>query len=119
MSPSLASKAVITAHLIPRLDVGVSALGGIASATIFLDLDSSASVTLTMNAAASAALTAAPGAGVTTSTSTSVDGCIGSGVAINVNAGVQGSFFSLFDQSTKVNLFTKDFEISKVCPPSS
>jgi hypothetical protein len=118
VSPSLASKAVVAAHLIPRLDVGVSALGGVAAATIFLDLDTSASVTMTLNAAANAGVAVAPdatgAAAVTTSASASIDGCVNAGAALNVNAGADGSFFGLFDKSTQVNLFTKDFDVFQV-----
>ncbi|KAF8073317.1 hypothetical protein FPV67DRAFT_1409522 [Lyophyllum atratum] len=115
VSPSVASKAVIAAHLIPRLDVGVSALGGAAEATVFLDLDTSASVTMTLNAGASAGVAVESNTGdVTKSASASVDGCISANTALNVNAGAEGSFFGLFDSSIKVPLFGKDFELFKV-----
>ncbi|KAG6907149.1 hypothetical protein DXG01_010326 [Tephrocybe rancida] len=116
VSPSLASKAVVVAHVIPRLDVGVSALDGAAKATIFLDLDTSASITMTLNAAASASVgVETTNKAVTKGASASVDGCISASTAFNVNAGAKGSFFGIFDKGTKVLLFGKDSELFKVC----
>ncbi|KAF5370996.1 hypothetical protein D9615_010020 [Tricholomella constricta] len=116
VSPLIASKAVVAAHLIPRLDIGVSALGGSAEATVSLDLDTSATVTMNLNAAAAAgvALESTTGA-ASNSASASVDGCVKANAALNVNAGADGSFFGLFDRSTKVPLFGKDFEVFQKC----
>jgi hypothetical protein len=44
----------------------------------------------------------------------SFSGCFEIDGALDVNAGATGSFFDLFDANTKVNLFSKDFEIFKV-----
>jgi hypothetical protein len=44
----------------------------------------------------------------------SFGGCIEIGAGLDVNAGADASFFGLFDQGTKVNLFTKKFQIFKV-----
>ncbi|RDB30165.1 hypothetical protein Hypma_012365 [Hypsizygus marmoreus] len=116
VSPSLASKAIVTAHLIPRLDIGVSALGGVAEATVFLDLDTSASVTMTLNAAANAGASVETSTGdVTSGASGGIDGCVKAGAALNVNAGAEGSFFGIFDKSTQVPLFGKEFEVFQKC----
>jgi hypothetical protein len=40
----------VTGHLIPRIDIGLSALGGIVSTTISLNLDASAGLDLSTNA---------------------------------------------------------------------
>ncbi|KAG6857113.1 hypothetical protein H0H87_009238 [Tephrocybe sp. NHM501043] len=115
VSPSIASKAVVAAHVIPRLDVGVSALGGAADATIFLNLDTSASITMTLNAAASATVgVETTDKSVSKSANASVDGCISANTALNVNAGADASFFGIFDKGTTVPLFGKDFQLFKL-----
>ncbi|KAK1222410.1 hypothetical protein PQX77_014743 [Marasmius sp. AFHP31] len=111
VTPSVASKAVLEAHIIPTLLLGVTALGGTAKANVFLDLDASAGVTLSLDA------------NVTASTdgtkSGSVNGCIDVGSGFDVNAGADASLFGLFDKNTKVNLFTKKFSLFKKCLPGS
>ncbi|KAH9475749.1 hypothetical protein JR316_0011308 [Psilocybe cubensis] len=49
------------------------------------------------------------------STTTSLGGCFDIEAALDVSAGADGSFFGLFDKSTKVDLFNKKFEILKKC----
>ncbi|PPR03912.1 hypothetical protein CVT24_008115, partial [Panaeolus cyanescens] len=52
----------VEAHLIPTVNLGVSALGGIVDATVFLNLDASAKMELTASAGVDGSLTI-PGAG--------------------------------------------------------
>ncbi|KAJ7087908.1 hypothetical protein B0H15DRAFT_736963, partial [Mycena belliarum] len=103
VTPSVSSKAVVAAHVIPRLDLGVSGLAGLAQATVFLNLDASASMTLTLDADANAAVTSVDGG--SQSNSASVSGCIDIGAGLAVSAGADAKFFGLFDPSTKVDLF--------------
>ncbi|KAK7457177.1 hypothetical protein VKT23_010476 [Stygiomarasmius scandens] len=112
VSPSVNSSMTITAHLIPTIDIGVSALSGAAEATIFLDLDASVSTTLSLNAGATASNTSTDGG---SGASASVDGCVDVGAELDVNAGADSSFFGLFDKTTQVNLFSKKFELFKKC----
>ncbi|KAJ7246984.1 hypothetical protein C8J57DRAFT_1359761 [Mycena rebaudengoi] len=107
VTPSVASKGTVAAHVIPRIDLGISGLAGLASATVFLNLDASAQMNLNLNAAVTASTDAA--------TTKSVDGCIDIGAGFDVNAGASASFFGLFDPSTQVNLFSKKFELFKRC----
>ncbi|KAJ8519111.1 hypothetical protein ONZ45_g3930 [Pleurotus djamor] len=51
---SISVKGSIEAHLIPRVEFGISALKGLAKATVFLDLDASATLSLDLNEHASA-----------------------------------------------------------------
>ncbi|CAK5268431.1 unnamed protein product [Mycena citricolor] len=51
--PNVAVTGSITAHLIPSINLGVSALGNAASAKIFLELDANAGVTLNLDASTS------------------------------------------------------------------
>ncbi|KAF8171161.1 hypothetical protein K438DRAFT_1982156 [Mycena galopus ATCC 62051] len=51
-SPSVQATGTLTAHLIPTINLGISAIGGKASATVFLALDTSASLVLSLDASA-------------------------------------------------------------------
>lgn len=112
VSPSVASKGVVEAHLVPKLDLGISALGG-AEATVFVELDSSASATLTLNGKANVGATLEDNQ-ASTSAGASVDGCASVDGGIDVNAGADAAFFDLFDASTSVPLFTKKYQIFQV-----
>jgi len=126
VSPSVASKGIIEAHLIPRIDVGITVLSGIATATVYLDLDASAAVTLSLNATAQSNATVPHSSAVSTTMSDpvarsdvadktgNVNGCVDVGAALDVNAGAQDKLFGIFDQSTKVNLFHKHFDLFTV-----
>ncbi|KAJ7708197.1 hypothetical protein B0H17DRAFT_1031883 [Mycena rosella] len=111
VAPSVASKGVVSAHVIPRLDLGVSGLAGTASATVFLTLDASASMTLSLDANATAGVSTTDPAAA----SANVNGCIDVGAGLAVTAGASADFFGLFDPNTKVNLFTKNFDLFKKC----
>jgi hypothetical protein len=84
-----------TAHIIPQIDLGLSALG-IASADVFLDLDASADFT------------------VSTTSVANPQPCVTASADINVGVGAQGSFFSLFDDSVSKSLFDKSFPLFQV-----
>ncbi|KAG5640821.1 hypothetical protein DXG03_006893 [Asterophora parasitica] len=116
VTPNVASSAVVSAHLIPRVDLGLNALGGVAQATVSLDLDASASVNLKLNGAANANLEVESTTGdVSSSAGASVDGCVKTTTAINVNGNADSSFFSIFDRAVKVPIFGKDFEAFEKC----
>ncbi|RDB30162.1 hypothetical protein Hypma_012361 [Hypsizygus marmoreus] len=106
VAPSLASTATANAHIIPRLDIGINALGGAVTAAVFLDLDASATVVLTLNAAAS---------GGSGGTSGSVTGCVDADAGLNVHAGADASFFGIFDKTTQVSLYSRSFDIYQKC----
>ncbi|TDL21237.1 hypothetical protein BD410DRAFT_771726 [Rickenella mellea] len=111
VSPGVASKGTLEAHIIPTVDIGLSALGNLASATIFLNLDSNAIMTLSLNAGSNATINtngkATAGAGV--------DGCVDVSGGVSANAGAQGKFLNLFDDTTSVPIFQKNFELFKKC----
>ncbi|KAL0065903.1 hypothetical protein AAF712_007026 [Marasmius tenuissimus] len=109
VAPSVSSKVVLEAHLIPTLLLGIDVLKQ--GANIFLDLDGSATVTMTLDANATASTDGTE--------SGNVNGCIDVGSGFDVNAGADASFFGLFDKSTKVNLFSKKFQLFKKCLPGS
>jgi hypothetical protein len=84
-------------HLIPQISLGVNALGGAASASVFLDFDAS----LGLQGSVSSAVNPQP--------------CLSGNADINVGVGAQGLFFGLFDASTGRSLFEKDFSLFQVC----
>jgi hypothetical protein len=92
----IASTFEATAHLIPQIDIGLSALGGIASASVFVDLDASTDFTASTTSVANPQL------------------CVSASTDINVGVGAEGSFFSLFDESVSKSLFDKTFPLFQV-----
>ncbi|KAJ3981393.1 hypothetical protein F5890DRAFT_1417792 [Lentinula detonsa] len=127
VTPSVKSTGSLTAHLIPSLNLGVQALDNLASATVFLDLDASATMQLSLDAAAAlssvSVVASSPAAHATASTTSStttsstglqLGGCVEIDTGLAVNAGADGKFFDLFDASTQVPLFSKEFVLFKV-----
>ncbi len=94
----------VTGHLIPQVDIGLSALGGIASTTVFLNLDASTDLNVFANADGSRGNnTAAPAGGA--------QACVDANTELAVNIGAQASFFDFFDESTGATLFDKSFPL--------
>lgn len=54
VSPSVRATGTLTGHLIPSLNLGITALAGAAEATVFLELDASATMRLTLEGRAEA-----------------------------------------------------------------
>ncbi|KAG9224484.1 hypothetical protein CCMSSC00406_0007677 [Pleurotus cornucopiae] len=123
---TVAGKVDLEAHIIPQLDIGITALGGTAKANIFLNLDASAKVGLKLNGNAKAAVTTAKpkkraefnqlaARQAATAASAGVEGCVDITAGLSVDAGVDANFFGLFDPTTKLNLFSKQFELFSKC----
>lgn len=117
LSPSVRANGKVEAHLIPTLNLGISALGDVAEATVFLNLDASATATLNLEAKL-------PGAAATIGRrdelearqqEASFGGCFDVKAGFSVNAGADASFFAVFDTGTSVTLFEKEFELFQVC----
>ncbi|KAF8472215.1 hypothetical protein DFH94DRAFT_655780 [Russula ochroleuca] len=96
-SPDVGATFEATGHLIPQVDIGLSALGGIASTTVFLNLDASADFT------------------VSTTSIASPQPCVNASSDLNVGVGAQGSFFDLFNASVGTSLFDKEFPLFQKC----
>lgn len=94
-----------------QLEIGITAFEKVASANIFLDLDASAK--LGLNGSTSASVTGT--ANSTDVSTTAPQGCVDVTAQLSVNAGADGKFFSLFDESDQVSLFDKTFDIFQVC----
>ncbi|KAF8877426.1 hypothetical protein BD779DRAFT_1557588, partial [Infundibulicybe gibba] len=195
-SPAVKATGSVEAHLIPSLNLGVSALGGIVNAGVFVALDASATMQLSLEAQAEAGVTineaskravkatppltttksvvtskttvassksssaaastsagsvvqgsssqsqaaststgsavassnssaaAASSSTLARSSSATASTAISTGITatpsadqggLNINAGADASFFGLFDPSTQVTLFSKNFELFKKC----
>jgi hypothetical protein len=95
-NPDVGATLGASAHLIPQVSLGVSALGGVASASVFLDLDASLGLQGNISSAANP------------------QPCLSGNADINVGVGAQGSFFGLFDASTGKSLFDKNFPLFQV-----
>lgn len=95
-NPNVGATLGASAHLIPQVSLGVNALGGVAKADIFLNLDAS----LGLQGSISSATNPQP--------------CLSGDADISVNVGADGSFFGLFDASTGASLFNKDFPLFQV-----
>jgi hypothetical protein len=95
-NPDVGATFTATGHLIPQLEVGLSALGGVASSSVFVNLD------------------AAVDFGVATSTANDAQACASANTTLNVNVGAQGSFFNVFDVTVQKSLFKANFPLLEV-----
>ncbi|KAJ7612656.1 hypothetical protein FB45DRAFT_843208 [Roridomyces roridus] len=122
-TPNVAATGTITVHLIPSVNLGVSALGKTADATISLALDTNAALSMNLDASGSATKAVEPDpnaedAAVTSAPadlSGSVGGCLNLNGGVAVAANADADFFGLFDKSTSKTLFSKDFKIFQKC----
>ena len=120
--------------------MGVTALSGAASASVFLNVDASAQMNLALQGQAQgeiivgrqetreldAAAVEVPALEVraptpvdiapraTATGSASFGGCFDIGAGLDINVGASAKFFNLFDQSVKYALFSRDWELYKV-----
>ncbi len=94
--PNVGATLTVSGHLIPQVSLGLNALDGAASASVFLDVDASLGLT------GSVANAASP------------QPCLSGNADINVGVGAQGSFFGLFDASAGQSLFDKNFPLFQV-----
>ncbi|KAJ7348268.1 hypothetical protein DFH08DRAFT_698175 [Mycena albidolilacea] len=142
-APDVTATGTLTAHLIPSLNLGVSALGNKAKAQIFLNLDTQAALEMNLDGSASKTKVSLPlvkfpkltislqTATTDDSTTKSLGGCINVNGGISVNVGAEGSFFGkillfpfailfspatsgLFDKLANAKLFNKNFKIFTV-----
>ncbi|KAJ7620340.1 hypothetical protein FB45DRAFT_754865 [Roridomyces roridus] len=120
-APNVDATGTITAHLIPSLNLGISALGKKADATISLSLDANAGLTMNLDGSASATKVVEPNPNADDAGSQPADvsgtigGCINVNGGVDVTASADADFFGLFDKSTSANLFSKNFQILQVC----
>ncbi|KAJ7841087.1 hypothetical protein B0H14DRAFT_1051692 [Mycena olivaceomarginata] len=119
VAPALSSDASLTAHIIPGLDFGVNAIGGLATASLFINFDTSSTVTASLDGSATVNGNASTSGVAVTKTASSLDGCVDIGAGLSINAGADvpdaNELFKIFDITPNVNLFTKNFDFFKKC----
>lgn len=99
VSPAANATGTIEAHLIPRLNLGVSALGDTLTANVFLELDANAALVLELDAKTSTMLDNGSTNGTETATTTSASEYeTGSTVSAEIN--------SALDYSTQASVYS-------------
>jgi hypothetical protein len=95
-NPDIGATFTATGHLIPQLEVGLSALSGAVSTGVFVNLDASTDFS------------------VATSTANLEQACANANTTFDVGIGAQGSFFNVFDASVRKSLFKANFPLLQV-----
>ena len=85
----------VTGHLVPQIDISLSAFGGIVSSSVFLNLDASMDLSVTADSSDSQA-------------------CVDASAELAVNVGAEAAFFNVFNASTNDTLFDKNFPLLQV-----
>ena len=86
----------VTGHLVPQIDISLSAFGGIVSSSVFLNLDASMDLSVTAD-------------------SSDAQACVDASAELAVNVGAEAAFFNVFNASTNDTLFDKNFPLLQVC----
>ncbi|KAJ8701065.1 hypothetical protein PTI98_004028 [Pleurotus ostreatus] len=140
--PSISAKGSIGVHIIPKIEFGISALKGLAKATVSLEVDADASVNLNLDASAhvgydvisgrspvllpASAESPATHLGSDGPVNTlnevskrdpgaSVHGCIKFDAGIDAGAAVNGKFFGLFGDGARLEIYKTRFDIYEKC----
>ncbi|KDQ32567.1 hypothetical protein PLEOSDRAFT_1098567 [Pleurotus ostreatus PC15] len=140
--PSISAKGSIGVHIIPKIEFGISALKGLAKATVSLEVDADASVNLNLDAIAhvgydvisgrspvllpASAESPATHLGSDGPVNTldevskrdpgaSVHGCIKFDAGIDAGAAVNGKFFGLFGDGARLEIYKTRFDIYEEC----
>lgn len=106
VAPALSSDASLTAHIIPGLDFGVNAIGGLATASLFINFDTSSTVTASLDGSATVNGNASTSGVAVTKSASSLDGCVDIGAGLSINAGADvpdaNELFKIFDITPNV-----------------
>ena len=94
-NPDAGATFMAAGHLITKLEVGLSALGGV-DASVFVNLDASADLS------------------VFTSTASDSQACANVNTALDVEVSAQGPFFNVFGSSVHKSLFNANFPLLEV-----
>ncbi|KAI0092173.1 hypothetical protein BDY19DRAFT_584807 [Irpex rosettiformis] len=109
-TPNAAVNGNVEAHLIPAATFGVNAFDGDATAEIDLTVDTYGKLDLSLTAQGSAS------AGTSgSSASGSFNGCVDVNAGLAVTAGANAQLFNIFDKSTSVTLYQKNFDVFSKC----
>jgi len=103
-----------SAHLIPRIDIGVKILNGIAEATVFANIDASAALDFTLEATVSGT----PVDGTIGNPEvdfqnfeSSFGGSVGMNLGVAINVGAEAALEPFFDQTANFQVFQKTFPL--------
>ena len=121
-APTLNATGNLEAHIIPKLNFGITALGNVAKAGVFLELDAAAGMQLGFNAGAAATIKVEQNdnpatdaiVAATASAIADVGGCMDITAGLDVNIGADAKFFNIFDVNKQASLFSKDFQLFEV-----
>lgn len=86
----------LTVGIVPQVSVGLSALSGLVSASVFLNFEASLDLDGSI------------------SSTTNPEPCLSGGADINVEVGAKGTFFGLFNPSAGISLYNKNFPLFQV-----
>ncbi|EJD50572.1 hypothetical protein AURDEDRAFT_112184 [Auricularia subglabra TFB-10046 SS5] len=145
LDPSVTADGIVEAHVIPRVELGVKILSGIAKASIYLDLDASAKLDLHVEASASVEV----GTGdskteeekvkemleklkatlgminipipvhnaprAETKAEAEASGCAKLDGGIDIYAGAQGSIAGIFDKDAKFDIYKTELNVFDKC----
>ncbi|KAI0056898.1 hypothetical protein BV25DRAFT_1920637 [Artomyces pyxidatus] len=116
-SPTLAADALVEGHIIPQIGIQVTALGGIASAMVFLQLDAYAEVKLTSNATQPQGIPGQDSSGYIPPPPSewATEGCLDISTTLDVGAGVKGSFFNLLNEQQVISLWSRTYDLFTKC----
>lgn len=108
VSPAANATGTIEAHLIPRLNLGVSALGDTVKANVFLELDANAALVLELDAKTSSTLDNGSTNGTETATTTSASeyetgSTVSAGINSALNYSTQASVYSTSSASVSAS----------------
>jgi hypothetical protein len=95
-NPDVGDTFTMTGHLIPQLEVGLSAFDGKDSTSVFVKLDSAVVY------------------GVATSTENDAQACASANTTLGIAVGAQGSFFNVFDATVQKSLFNANDPLLEV-----
>ncbi|EDR09994.1 uncharacterized protein LACBIDRAFT_317836 [Laccaria bicolor S238N-H82] len=123
VSPSAKATGTVEAHLIPSLNLGITALNGAAEAKVSLELDASSSMKLDLGGTSETIIPLnppSPSSAISVpapipSTIAAFNGCFGIGAGFNVNAGASAALFGIFNPKVKLPLLSKNFDVFKKC----
>ncbi|TEB22386.1 hypothetical protein FA13DRAFT_1741042 [Coprinellus micaceus] len=129
VSPSAKATGTATVHLIPQLSLGVNALGGIATASVYANIDASATANLALEASAiisNRRSIAPPSAELVALAAKSLDldprevsaswsGCFEILAGLEAKAGATARFLNIFNGTKEIVLFDRDWQLFRKC----
>ena len=114
-TPNVTAHGNVTAHLIPQLAFGISALNGKASATVNLNVDASAGLSLSLDTGAVGDVSASTSDSTAASGAGDVEGCVGITTGLGITIGADADLFDVFNPNVSFPLFTGNWDLFQKC----